>query len=477
LAFGVYDQKLTQKASQSLVLSKQMQQSLKILQMQTIDLRNHIEAELETNPFLEANENDEDYSNEQKEKEVVNNLEPVTHDNKELHTEWQEESYLRYEKNYAGNDNNRDIFDTISNDNISLKEHLLTQINITIHSNSERIIAAYLTDMLDENGYLIESLEQVSNSLKISKSEIKKVLQKLYKLDPFGVYAVDLKDCIRIQLLELGLLDDQMDVVVNNLDKIAKGDIKSFCKNSGITQEELSHCMEEIKKLDPKPGRNFGKDSTRILIPDAFINFDPKGEIKVTLNAESLPKVFVNSKYFQNIILQTKGKDEKLYCTERLQNANWLIRAVQQRSETILKVAMEIANQQYDFFRRGVSCLKPMTLSVIAKKVGMHESTISRISNKVLSTPMGTYEIKYFFNTALTSNISENMVSTTAVKQKLKELVEHEKPTAVLSDDDIAKLLNESGINISRRTIAKYRDQLHIPPSNQRKRLKSVSSL
>ncbi len=445
--------------------------------MQTLDLRNHIETELENNPFLEANENDEDYSSSPKDEEPKNNLEPETHDNKELHTEWQEESYLRYEKNYAGNDNDRDIFDTISNDNISLKEHLLRQINMAIQSNSERIIAAYLTDMLDENGYLTETLDQISQHLKASKSTINTVLKKLHKLDPFGAYAKDLKDCIKIQLLELGLMTDQMEVVVNHIDQIAKGDIKSFCRSTGVTQEELSSCMEKIKKLDPKPGRNFGKESTRIMIPDAFINFDPRGEIKVTLNAESLPRVFVNSKYFQNIINQTKGKDEKRYCTERLQNANWLIRAVQQRSETILKVANEIANQQYDFFRKGISYLKPMTLSVIAKKVGVHESTISRISNKVLSTPLGTYEIKYFFNTALSSNVSENMVSTTAVKQKIKELVEQEKPNNVLSDDEIAKMLNDGGINISRRTIAKYREQLHIPPSNQRKRLKSVSSL
>jgi len=455
-----------------------MQQSLKILQMQTLDLRNHIESELENNPFLEANENDEDYSaNEQKDDEPKNELESETHDNKELHTEWQEESYLRYEKNYVGNDNDRDIFDSISNDNISLKEHLMRQVNIIIHSNSDRIIAAYLTDMLDENGYLTESLEQVSSTLKTSKTAIKKVLKQLYKLDPFGAYATDLKDCIKIQLQELGLINDQMEVVVNHLDRIAKGDIKSFCRTTGVTYEELGACMEQIKKLDPKPGRNFGKESARILIPDAFINFDPRGEIIVTLNAESLPKVFVNSKYFHSIVNQTKGKEEKRYCTERLQTANWLIRAVQQRSETILKVATEIANQQYDFFRKGISYLKPMTLSVIAKKVGVHESTISRISNKVLSTPMGTYEIKYFFNTALTSNISENMVSTTAVKQKIKELVEQEKPNCVLSDDEIAKKLNDGGINISRRTIAKYREQLHIPPSNQRKRLKSVSSL
>ncbi len=445
--------------------------------MQTVDLRTHIENELENNPFLEANENEETYSLEEKDKEPKNKLESKTHDNKELHTEWQEESYLRYEKNYTNNDNERDIFDKISNDNISLKEHLLTQINIVIQNNSQRIIAAYLTDIIDDNGYLTESIDQISESLKATKSDIKKVLTQLYKLDPSGVYAVDLKDCLRLQLKQQNVLDDQMDVVISHLDKIAKGDIKSFCKSSGVTQEELSGCMERIKQLDPKPGRNFGKDGSRILIPDAFINFDPKGEIKVTLNAESLPKVFVNSKYFQNIIMQTKGKNEKQYCTERLQNANWLIRAVQQRSDTILKVATEIANQQYDFFRRGISHLKPMTLSIIAKKVGLHESTISRISNKVLSTPMGTYEIKYFFNTALTSNISENMISTTAVKQQIKELVEQEKPSAVLSDDEIAKNLNDKGINISRRTIAKYREQLHIPPSNQRKRLKSVSNL
>jgi RNA polymerase sigma-54 factor len=466
----VYEQKLTQKATQSLVLSKQMQQSLKILQMSTLDLKGYVEGELEINPFLEVSSSNEGAS--------LNESPANSNEGNEFNSnsQWQEESYLRYEKNYRHSDTDKDFFENLSNDNESLKEHLFKQLNIIITDPKERLIAAYLTDVLDENGYLSDTLEEIAEQLKIELEDIRNVLNKLYKLEPNGCYATGMKDCLKIQLREAKRLTDALEVVVNNIEYVANGDIKAFCKVTGMEREVLSECMEIIKTLDPKPGRNYGKEGVRIVVPDAYISIDHKGQTKIALNSESLPKMFVNSKYFGNIVEQAKNKDEKRYCTEHVQNANWLIKAIQQRNETIFKVAQEISNHQYEFFLRGISYLKPMTLADIAKKVGVHESTISRISNKILATPMGTYEIKFFFNTALTSSISENMVSATAVKQRIKEIISGETVEKVLSDDEIAKLLNESGTNISRRTIAKYREQLKIPPSNLRKRLKSVAN-
>lgn len=438
--------------------------------MSTLELKSYVQAELDVNPFLELSGISEDSP-------INDKPENDSSEENDFNSQWQEESYLRYEKNYKSNEGtSKDFFDNLSNDKESLKEHLLKQINIVFNNGQDRVIAAYLTDILDDNGYLVESLEEITENLKCESSTIKKVLKKLYQLDPQGCYAKNMKDCLIIQLKESKKFTDELDVVVNNIELIAKGDIKSFCKTTGITKDILSNCMEIIKKLDPKPGRNFGKESVRIAIPDAFIHVDHKNMIKVSLNTDSLPKMFVNSKYFGNVVNQARDKGEKKYCSDHIQNANWLIKAVLQRNETIYKVAQEIANQQYEFFLRGISYLKPMTLSDIAKKLGVHESTVSRISNKILATPMGTYEIKFFFNSALTSSVSENMISTTAVKQQIKEMVDAEQKNKVLSDDEIAKLLNEKGVNISRRTIAKYRDQLKIPPSNHRKRLKSVAN-
>ncbi|MFI4983811.1 MAG: RNA polymerase factor sigma-54 [Rickettsiales bacterium] len=458
-------QSLSQKISQGLVFSKQMQQSLKILQMTTPELLSEMQNEALNNPFLEV----------ELREDLVSNTVLVKNENAEVpeqQNQWQEENYLRYEKNFKISDSSKDFLSNYSNDNISLKEHLTRQLSIELTDPKPRFVGLYVTDLLDDNGYLLEGAADICNNIKVSEAMLNEVLLVLRKLDPIGCYAFDLKECLTLQLKENGFYNDKFALLLDNLGLIAKGEVAKLQKLMGVTEEKLKRMIVAIKELDPKPGRNFGTESTRTNIADAFINITDKGDIKVTLNTENLPKIFVNSKYFESIFTRTKAKEEKKFCTDKLQSANFIVRAVAQRNESLLKITSEIANRQFDFFRKGVSYLRPMTLNDISKEVGLHESTVSRISNKIIATPMGVFELKYFFSNSLSSSITDDQISTKAVKLKIKELIDKE--TIVIADDEIAKVMFEQGIKISRRTVAKYREQMQIPASNIRRRLKAV---
>lgn len=455
------NQKLSQKTSQALVMSKNMQQSLKILQMTTQELSEYISQEAVENPFLEL----EDVSA----TSIASNSESEEIDTSNY---WQDEQYLRYESASNSNSRSSDIYeDTIEQQNISLKSHLIEQINMEFSGNKDRFIALYLTDMLDDNGYLHDPLESVSKALRCSNKEVEGILLRLQSLDPAGVYARDVKECLTLQVRDQKLDDINMIKLLDNLDLIGSKDMSKVSRSLEIPINDLNRYIEIIRSLDPRPGSAFACEEVRSRIPDAIIYKDASGEFKTKLNSANMPQIFVNSKYYDQIYQKTKTDDERKFCSTKLQNANWIMRSIAQRAETILKIANRIAEQQFEFLTSGIDYLKPMTLSDMAQMVEMHESTISRISNKFIATPLGIFEIKYFFSNSLSSNISENLVSTRAVKSRLKSLVDNEKNTKdVLSDDQLAQALSEQGINISRRTVAKYRDMLKIAPSHLRKR-------
>lgn len=458
------EQVLSHKTSQALVISKQMQQSLKILQMNSLELREFLSQETESNPFLEFSESDNnsnlDYNNSEHEPEIP--------------SDWQEENFLRYERLSQSKSNDNSSSDQLVN-KIGLKQHLEQQIIHEKFTEKERLIALYITDCLDDNGYLRENLKDIASFLKTSEVTLKPIIAKLKKLDPSGCYASNLEECIQIQLEEKKLLTPIFSQLISRLSDIAKGEVKKVARDLSLAPEELMEMLGIIRSLDPKPGRNFSSDSTRNREIDAFIFKDPKGEFKVRLNTQTLPSIFLNSKYYDQVLKNAKTPVEKKFCSEKMHNASWLLRSITQRSESILKVANQIIETQYEFLESGIDYLKPMTLSDIAVRLGVHESTISRLSNKVIATPLGVFEIKFFFTNSLSSNISENMISTLTVKRRIKELIENETKSSVLSDDEIAKALNDNGINISRRTVAKYREALQIAPSNIRKRLKKIA--
>lgn len=454
----MFDQKLSIKGSQALVLSKQMQQSLKILQMTSLQLSQHIANEAEINPFFEIEHNSADTSTKKDDRENEDNT-----------NFWQKESYLRYDvvKSHEYNDN----LENVQCYEKSLKEHLIEQINLTFKDNKDRVIASCITDSLDENGYLIEDVDHIAAFLKAPKKEVRRILTHLKKLEPVGLYAENLKDCLLSQALEKYGATHNVVTLINNLELVAKGEFNKLTKILKVDISEVKSLIKIIQTLDPKPGRNFANEYIRPKIVDVMIVKDDKGVFYAKLNLDVLPQIFINSKYFSQVSNFTKNNSEKKFCVEQYQNANWLLKSICQRSETILKITNQIAIEQRDFFEYGLEYLKPMTLADIAKKIGMHESTISRVSNKFVATPVGTYELKYFFSNSLSSNISENLISTKTVQKKLKELIEAEtKGNYTLSDDELAEQLKEAGINISRRTIAKYRNILRIPASHIRKK-------
>lgn len=451
------DQKLLQKTSQTLVISKQMQQSLRILQMSSAELAQYLDVEAQENPFIEIeNVNESTISTEKGSEEL------------DTSNYWQDETYLRYE---VGNSNLGIADESLQAQQISLREHILEQANICFATDRDKFIANYLTDLLDPNGYLRDPIDEIARSLHCNKKTIETVLNKLKSFDPIGVFASNITECLKIQLEEQGVKDKKIYELVQNLDTIASGRFDKLIKRLGIDQATFAQYMQIIRTLDPKPARNFNYEITRSKIADAFIYKDQGGNFAVKLNPSALPTVFVNSKYFEKVYQHAKSVEEKKFCSGKLQIANWLLRSVAQRADTILRVVSKLSEVQYEFLSSGLDYLKPMTLSDIAEMVNLHESTISRISNKYVATPFGLFEIKYFFSNSLASNISENLISTRTVKSKIKSLVDEEGPAQkVLSDDDIAKRLTESGINISRRTVAKYRDMLRIEPSHIRKR-------
>ena len=459
------EQVLSHKTSQALVISKQMQQSLKILQMNSIELREFLSQEAEANPFLEFSE-----SGNNSKLDYENNSDPAP----EIPTDWQEENFLRYERTSQAKSNDNSSSDQLIN-KISLKDHLEQQIIHEKFSDAERLMAIYITDCLDDNGYLRESLKEIASFLKTSEQKIIPVIAKLKKLDPTGCYSSNLEECLLIQLEEKKLLNPAFKELVSRLQDIAKGEVKKVARDLSLSPEKLMEMLGVIRSLDPKPARNFSSDASRNREIDAFIYKDAKGEFKTRLNTQTLPSIFLNSKYYDQVLKNAKNPTEKKFCNEKMHNASWLLRSITQRSESILKVVNEIIETQYEFLENGIDFLKPMTLSDIAKRLSVHESTVSRLSNKVVATPRGVFEIKFFFTNSLSSNISENMISTLTVKRKIKELIESENKSAVLSDDEIAKALNDNGVNISRRTVAKYREAMQIAPSNIRKRLKKIA--
>lgn len=439
-------------------MSKQMQESLQILQMSAAELRNCIELEAQNNPFLEL-ESDTGIS-------LPKNDNTID----DFDNNWQQESFMRYsETNSRG-----DFSDSIIEETCDLKGHLLKQVIIAFNDAKDLLIANAITDYIDENGYLSESKAEICKNIKCNKRQFDSILKVLTKFEPCGVYAENLSDCLRIQLREAGSLNQKYELLLDHIELLANGDLLKLSKIMGISRDKLPEYISEIKKLDPKPGRNYSNEASRTLIPDVLIVKDREGQFIAALNINSVPTCFLNSRYYAAIFERSKTQIEKKYCTDKLQSANFLLKAIQQRSDTILKIANEIINRQKDFLKYGIDYLKPMTLNDIAKAINVHESTVSRASNKVISTPVGTFEIKFLFTNALSSNISENSYSTLSIKRRIKTMIEAEKPSDILADDKLAELLNDEGINISRRTVAKYREAMELPPSNIRKRLKRI---
>ena len=356
----------------------------------------------------------------------------------------------------------------------TLRDHLHEQISLTLRTIEDRAIAHELADTLDANGYLDADLEEVAARLGCEREDVAAVLGVLQEMDPPGVFARGLSECLALQLRRIDRLDPAMAALLENLPLLAKRDFKALSRICEVDEGDLVDMLAEIRALDPRPGLAFEPSGTEAIIYDVEMRESPDGTWRIELNPDALPRVLVDREYYAKISRAGLSADEKVFMSECLQNATWLERSLDQRATTILKVATEIVRQQDAFFAHGVSALKPMTMKMVADAIGMHESTVSRVSaNKYMLTPRGMLEFRYFFTVAINaSNIGDDGHSSEAVRQRIRALIDRESPDSILSDDTLVAMLKQEGIDIARRTVAKYREAMNIASSVQRRREK-----
>ena len=514
-------QRLEFRQSQSLVMTPQLMQAIKLLQLSNLDLTTFVEEELERNPLLER-ANDEapggeapaeagqfsDHDGEDSGSQGAddgfggsgNAFEPGQEEwmSKDLGTRAEIEQTLdtgldnvfSEEPAEAAARNAQDVAPTTYTEwgggasgdedynleafvaaETTLGDHLAEQLSVAFTGAAQRMIGQYLIDLVDEAGYLPPDLGQAAERLGATQKDVEDVLAVLQKFDPPGVCARNLSECLAIQLRELDRYDPAMQALVEHLDLLAKRDIGALRKLCGVDDEDIADMIGEIRRLNPKPGMKFGSARMQTMVPDVYVRPGPDGGWHVELNSDTLPRVLVNQTYYSELS-KKKGKDgDKSYFTDALQNATWLVRALDQRARTILKVATEIVRQQDGFFTHGVAHLRPLNLKAVADAIQMHESTVSRVTaNKYMATNRGTFELKYFFTASIASADGGEAHSAEAVRHHIKQLIDSELPAAILSDDTIVERLRASGIDIARRTVAKYREAMRIPSSVQRRR-------
>jgi RNA polymerase sigma-54 factor len=496
-------QRLELRQGQSLVMTPQLQQAIKLLQMSNLELQSFVEAELERNPLLERDERQEASNTAQSPAEdtagdVVSALKDEVHVAERiegldtgLENVYADEaradqenrlmpgpsdsgwSSLKPSGSVSLEGEDFDIGATLARAK-TLAEHLDDQLNLAIHAPADRLIGQHLIGMVNEAGYLTADISSVAEMLGTAEAEIERVLHILQGFDPAGVFARDLKECIALQLKDRDRFDPAMATLVAHLELIAKRDfqaLKSLCQ---VDLDDIKDMVAEIRRLNPKPGHAFGAEPVQPVVPDVFVRPAPDGSWLVELNSETLPRVIVNNRYMATVSAGASRSADKEYLSECHANATWLVKSLDQRAKSILKVAREIVRQQDAFLVLGVQHLKPINLKTVADAIAMHESTVSRVtSNKYMATPRGIFELKYFFTTAIASAEEGGQAhSSESVRHRIKELIDEEKPAEILSDDMIVEILKQAGIDIARRTVAKYRESLGIQSSVQRRREK-----
>jgi RNA polymerase sigma-54 factor len=448
-------QTLDQK--QSLTMTTTMHQSISILQMSNIELSEFAAHELDKNPFIE----DANVSIEAKDKKA------------EIKERFDTLPSSAKSNSYSGT--NQDFFANIASE-ITLKEHIIEQINLAFDDNRDKLIANYLLDHLQSNGYLNVDLEDVAENLMCKYQVVEGVLKTLQKFDPVGIFARNLRECLMIQIKEKHLTDPSLVALVDNIDLIAKGDLKKLTKICNVTIANLSDMIKQLKMLNPKPGNGFLVEQTSYKIPDVILTISKDNIAKIETNKHSIPHLRVNEEYYLKIKDSMTSKEEKEFTKAEIDSANIVVKSIEQRANTIIRVASAIVEEQMDFFTKGVMYLKPMTLSKIAQITGFNESTISRsTANKYISAPSGIYELKYFFSSSLsnTRSVGED-VSSTKAKEIIRQIILSEESDNILSDDEISDQLHKFNISIARRTVAKYREAIGIPTSSTRKRQRAL---
>ncbi|MEK1888612.1 MAG: RNA polymerase factor sigma-54 [Phyllobacterium sp.] len=360
---------------------------------------------------------------------------------------------------------------------LTLRDHLGEQILFTFESAADRLIAAELVDHLDEMGYLRADIDEIAERLAVEAAHVERLVFAMQGFEPVGLFARDLAECLAIQLRAKNRLDPAMQALLQNLELLAKRDFHTLKKLCQVSESDILDMLREIQLLDPKPGTAFSSGVADSIVPDVLVDLASDGTWRIELNPDALPRVLVNHSYYATLSKAKASPAERTFLSECLQTANWLTRSLDQRAQTILKVAKEIVRQQEQFLLQGIAHLKPLNLRTVADAIGMHESTVSRVTaNKYMLTKRGVFELRYFFNAAISATEDGEQHSSQSVRHQIRQLIDAEKPNEILSDDTLVDLLKEHGIDIARRTVAKYREAMSIASSVQRRREKKAQA-
>jgi RNA polymerase sigma-54 factor len=533
-------QRLQIRQSQSLVMTPQLMQAIKLLQLSSLDLAAYVDAELERNPLLERSDEGETSEREKALSEPEAQPESFTAEFDGEGGEWQASgdgdggndgassgdwgggdagpsmerldapvelrdgtldvdaapdaayaddgdanpehaapespSYSERSATKGREDGGEYNLEAFVESETTLADHLAEQLALAIADPQRRLIGGYLVDLVDEAGYITGDIAEVAEKLGAPVAEVEAVLAVLQTFSPTGVCARNLKECLALQLNERDRFDPAMKAMIDNLELLAKRELAALRKVCGVDEEDLVDMIAEVRRLDPKPGLAFGSALIQPVIPEVFVRKGSDGTWVVELNSDTLPRVLINQSYYAEVSRTAKKDGDKAFLANCLQTASWLTRALDQRAKTILKVATEIVRQQDAFLLHGVQHLRPLNLKTVADAISMHESTVSRVTaNKYMATSRGIFELKYFFTSSIQASDGGDAHSAEAVRHRIKQLIDAEGAKSVLSDDTIVVKLKESGIDIARRTVAKYREAMRIPSSVQRRREKQAA--
>ena len=479
--------RLDLRQSQSLVMTPQLQQAIKLLALSNLEIEAFIAEEMEKNPLLDGGA-EEVRTSTPDDGDGFDAPEPATAD--ELILKGASDSDAPLDADFAqdtfhhdgptdsisSGGSGEDIdFDSFASADESLIDHLNHQAGEAL-SGADLAIATQLIDAIDEAGYLTVSLLDTAHRLGVPLSQVEAVLRVIQTFEPTGVGARTLSECLILQAKEADRYDPCMALLLDNLDLLALGRIAQLQRLCQVDDEDMADMIREIRGYDPKPGLRFGGGRIEAVAPDVYVHETPKGW-RVEINSASLPKVLLDRRYYAELNAGAQDKASKAWLNDCLASANWLVKALDQRQQTIIKVASELVTQQEGFFRHGVSHLKPLTLKAVADVVGLHESTISRVtSNKYLSCARGVFELKYFFTSGVASSEGGEAASALAVKSAIKALIADEAADAILSDDTLVDLLRDKGFDLARRTVAKYREAIGLGSSVQRRRARAIET-
>jgi RNA polymerase sigma-54 factor len=491
------------RQGQSLVITPQLQQAIKLLQLSNLELEAFVEGELERNPLLAREEPEAAPEPEERQAEPVAELSvdeapggaaeadlDVRHDDLYADASPGDRATgdagpgqaadaggtVDWSKANRGGsfDTDGDDFEGALSREKTLGEHLLDQLAMARFGTAEHAVALVLIDSVDDGGYLRADLAEVAERLGCGREMVETVLGRLQGFDPTGVFARDVRECLMLQLKDRDRLDPAMAALLDHLDLVARRDMSALKRVCGVDDEDLREMLAEIRALTPRPGAAFGAEPIQPVVPDVFVREDGTGLWRVELNTDTLPRLLIDQRYHAQVASRARNEADKTFVSDCFAQANWLVKSLDQRARTILKVASEIVRQQDAFLAFGVEHLRPLNLRNVADAIGMHESTVSRVtSNKYISTPRGQFEMKFFFTSAIAAVDGGESHSAESVRHKIRILIEGEREgrEGVLSDDRIVEILKDTGVDIARRTVAKYREAMRIPSSVERRRL------